>query len=1403
MRKKILKQLQNIILNIRSAQPITESLTPLDTIKQSGLFDEVWFRENNHVDGPGTDYAIACYLAADNDDISPHPVFIRKEYRSRFMDSDDCKDPLVHFISQGVESLASPCYLFDVDWYRTQNQLVNLPPADAFRHYLTDGVVKALAPHPLFCPKYYVQQDNRLMLVNPLTHYLECGWRQGLNPNRAFNSSWYAEVLRKQGASNGEPFSVFLNCIDAIGTNPAPDIDLDEIAEFMGAGMSRRDVFFLLVTSDDAWAKVLETRARKTASLSANLSVTGLESNDLAYNRSMHAKLDDDGDDYVWASPLEANRAPTSANSPFLPDNHSEYKFISFDVWDTLLRRNCNPDEIKWQSARTLLLLGWRNLRPLHRNRLALFTARLRHENQSAPNDEFEYRYADALKNWLGSGLLLPQNQTLVQVLKKKMASHEFDAEVYATRVDTEAARLLPNLNATKVVASDFYHSSSFMRSLLKVHGIGNHFEEYFVSSDTYKTKRSGRMFDQIVADLSCDPNEILHIGDNLHADGVMARSRGVVSHIYTQEHEEREKAYSGEVFANVLAGRLDAHDGNILKMLAELENDARATGASELYCFGIRFAPVALLFSLGVLEDSLREDIDTVHFFAREGIFMKRFFDVVNEASPYGLPGPKSSLLEVSRVATFAASLNDLSLSSMMRIWTLYSTQSMAALATTLNADVHSMTAHAARYEIDASELIEHPWLDTRVQALFADDAFQKFLGPVVDEQRAMLTGYLQQSGFNMSGTNIVADIGWRGTIQDNLAAVAPEAFLRGHYVGLFSFLNSQPVNGIKFGHAFDANMHKFSPVDEIAPFEMIFNGQGGSVTGYVRKKKRIEPVKVVIEAEESVVVNEVADIQAGMLSVAQQLCRYVRLHGLMAEDLVALARRIMADATQDPPADLADAFFRLGHNEMFGVGHTDAMDKRDTLVNALESNKGSLLHAAVEAARSNTRWQAGSMSRSKILNWWKSASLLDRQSLPTDVYRKYAMPGLVRSVGSKVTVYAPPPLLGSGGHRTIFNLVRGLATQGIQPVLMLEGVGDGVDVVEGYLGDVQAEIHTEWHAHIPSDLSVATVAHSAMFVADLKNTHHPFYLVQDWESLFNPMSDQYVIAENSYSYGLTHLSIGNWLTHRIQNEFGGRSYPAGPGLGVDTSIYRPRSEVTRERAVCFLYQPDKPRRAPQLGIDALRLIKWRFPDVKIYVYGSNLPINLDFEVENLGLVLNLNTLGELYSRCMVGLCISGSNPSRIPYEMMAAGCVPVDLYRYNNLLDHDACNSLLAYQDPFSIAGAIAALLGEQEMWSQMSSNAIRSASARTLRWEVDVLTNHVMAQVDGKLQESWSDPFVYRGKPFIAPESDRREVRTFCDIQLSTALTSEVVNKADTSSATIRDGLGNTVGAVISSK
>ena len=58
------------------------------------------------------------------------------------------------------------------------------------------------------------------------------------------------------------------------------------------------------------------------------------------------------------------------------------------------------------------------------------------------------------------------------------------------------------------------------------------------------------------------------------------------------------------------------------------------------------------------------------------------------------------------------------------MRLWTLYSTQSMRALLLSLNVDVDRFAADAERHGLVFTEPVKYPWLDARVQAFLSDPA-------------------------------------------------------------------------------------------------------------------------------------------------------------------------------------------------------------------------------------------------------------------------------------------------------------------------------------------------------------------------------------------------------------------------------------------------------------------------------------------------------------------------------------------------------------------------------------------------------------------------------------------------------------------------------------------------------
>ena len=105
---------------------------------------------------------------------------------------------------------------------------------------------------------------------------------------------------------------------------------------------------------------------------------------------------------------------------------------------------------------------------------------------------------------------------------------------------------------------------------------------------------------------------------------------------------------------------------------------------------------------------------------------------------------------------------------------------------------------------------------------------------------------------------------------------------------------------------------------------------------------------------------------------------------------------------------------------------------------------------------------------------------------------------------------------------------------------------------------------------------------------------------------------------------------------------------------------------------------------------MEALKLVKKKFPDIIIYLYGSSKKVRTDFEYVNKG-IISVEECNQLYNKCRVGLCISATNPSRIPFEMMSTGLPVVDIYGENNLYDYPDDVINLAQSSPDAIAQAL----------------------------------------------------------------------------------------------------------------
>jgi FMN phosphatase YigB (HAD superfamily) len=661
----------------------------------------------------------------------------------------------------------------------------------------------------------------------------------------------------------------------------------------------------------------------------------------------------------------------------------TQFQLITIDVWDTLLRRRCHPDAVKIYVSNFLLNNYFTDIKPEYRD-----SSRLTIERQSAEarigqhyrslGMDDEYGLLEVYRHWLQVVCCTSEHlESIVHTLERV----EMEQEKHVIYADPDIEKFLESYtSSTRVFVSDFYMGSEKLLALMKHVDLGHLVDRGYASCDYYLNKRSGRIFQFVLEREDVDAASVLHIGDNLHSDVRVPQKLGIESIAYLPKTESASRAALGKAFEERQKSIIEVAQQ---QKIAQMQGCTEAGYARELYEYGLYCAPLIVGFVLFVMEQSIRQRHQKIYFFTREGEFFKTVYDVLLKRQPLGQLAPTSEILEVSRLATFGPSLREFTPVELKRIWNLYSTQSFAALLKSINVDLGAANEHLMRHGIDPEESIRYPWMDQRVLDVFNDPAFIGWLSNEVGVNKRSLLRYLEQKGLSASSRLMaIVDIGWRGTIQDNLAFLFPNCQFDGYYLGLDKFLNEQPENARKTAFGPDLNKTESGQLSEllraVAPLEMLCNSSGGSVIGYNVTGGCAVAERVVDSAEDAVIDRYVSHFQRGVVDFAIGFSETIRTHAISAEELRPMAVEIWRSIISKPSPAVVMAYFQLNHNEQFGVGGFKDKSSRIAISHwcrALTSPKG-LRDLAIQLEE--TGWPEGYLARRNLLFVWSAIGRL-----------------------------------------------------------------------------------------------------------------------------------------------------------------------------------------------------------------------------------------------------------------------------------------------------------------------------------------------------------------------------------------------------------------------------------------
>lgn len=609
-----------------------------------------------------------------------------------------------------------------------------------------------------------------------------------------------------------------------------------------------------------------------------------------------------------------------------------DHELLTIDVWDTLLRRRCHPDAVKLHVARYLALTYWDELPETSRNIWTLLKLRQRAEKEIgdanlASGLDDEYRHLEVYALWINlAGLSpFPGGKEALDTLLTSLDEIELAQEKFVSYVDPSIADLLSGHSARRVLfLSDFYLSATAIKELVAYHRIHHLVEDGVVSCDVGFNKRSGKLFNYLHEHLGIAPARHLHLGDNLHSDVRSAQAQGVtaIHYLPKQEHALREQR------------ELGFHNREAALRQAVRDGSAEGGDGTAAYVHGRKWSLLLVGFVLHVMERAAVDRVEQLYFFTREGEFFLDIYQRLVDADVFGFTVPPARLLHVSRLATFAGSLREFSTQELMRLWNQYSTQSLGALFKSLGLEPVPFESSVRHHALSLDELITYPWQDARVLAFFQDSAVQLAVERQLEIKRAELRAYLESVGLSGQAATVgIVDIGWRGTIQDNLAYALPEVTWKGYYLALNRFLNMQPGNSAKdaFGPDMNRSPEHANLLDFVAPIEMLCNSPNGSVIGYQFDQNDIQVLRHVDPDENRIHEEYVRDFQQGVLDAVEYWAGCIRTHAYTASEMRPVALELWGGIIQRPPSFLAQAYFQLRHNETFGVG--GFLDKRERL--------------------------------------------------------------------------------------------------------------------------------------------------------------------------------------------------------------------------------------------------------------------------------------------------------------------------------------------------------------------------------------------------------------------------------------------------------------------------------------
>ena len=463
---------------------------------------------------------------------------------------------------------------------------------------------------------------------------------------------------------------------------------------------------------------------------------------------------------------------------------------FSFDIFDTLLTRLViEPTEIFKICGDRAMRYGWINCSATAFKEIRINAerrSRLFCEGGEASLDEIYQEVADTLE----------AEEDVVNKLQRLELEVETEYLVAIPKAYSmiEKARKSSSNSSNVMFLSDMYLPVSFLEERLKQHEFWQDGDRIYVSCQWRKSKGQGDLFLQVLADLRLKPQDLIHTGNNNHADIEQPRSLGIQSVYFGDANPNRyEQIYQKYAQSIDSITSLWAGISRYTRLSQEHQNQKTSVIADLAASVA---APILTAYVIWILQQAKSQQLARIYFLARDGEIL---LQIAKELAPKIYPEVELRYIYVSRQALRMPGLTKISKAFwewMFDDTDIFTIESLLARMCLDFTDAQ-IFFEPLGYSRDRWQQNLSPRQRKELRAkLEKHTLLQEKILEVAAQKREVLKAYLLQEKMLDGQAFGLVDVGWRGSLQLSLES-AFEIFGSRNPVG-FYFALDKPSGGL-----------------------------------------------------------------------------------------------------------------------------------------------------------------------------------------------------------------------------------------------------------------------------------------------------------------------------------------------------------------------------------------------------------------------------------------------------------------------------------------------------------------------------------------------------------------------------------------------------------------------------